>query len=319
MSDTVLKITSYNVHSCIGSDGIYSMDRIAGVLLQSSAHIICLQEIEVNDNATQTRIWSTLHCDDQPSYIASKLGMEYFVFAPAIRSKAKNCCKEKHFPVSTQDIVTNKTPKINDSSSSYDMMDSENQMTGKFGIAILSRYPILQIQTHQYLRYKHKTIRNAVACLIALPNNTKVWVVNTHLGCHIWGYEQYYQSQELVTFMESLSISDDDDDICGIILCGDFNSLPYFSSIYEITLTNNNMFVDTWCQAGIGNGATFPSNALLSNKFCCCLARFFRLDYIFVQGCRNIIIKQSYTQNDIEECRFASDHLPLCTVLIIHV
>ena len=312
MTEINLKITSYNVHSCIGSDGVYSVERIAEVIRQSSSHVTCLQEIEVNDNATQTRIWSTLHCDNQPEYIAAKLGMKYYVFAPAIRSVASSCCKEKHFPVSSLDMITNNKLKMNDTSS-HDLEVNDNQISGKFGIAILSQYPILQIQTHQYQRYKHKTIRNAVACLIALPNNTKIWIVNTHLGCHVWGYEQYFQARELVSFMNSLPTSDDD--ICGIVLCGDFNSLPFFSSIHEI---ESDLFLDAWQQVGgNGLGATFPSDALLSSKYCPCSARLFRLDYIFVKSCGNVIVKGCYVQNGNQECRSASDHLLLCTILII--
>ena len=46
-------------------------------------------------------------------------------------------------------------------------------------------------------------MRNTLACLIQFPNETLVWVVNTHLGCHT-ELEQYQQAMELSTFLQSL-------------------------------------------------------------------------------------------------------------------
>jgi len=69
------------------------------------------------------------------------------------------------------------------------------------------------------------------------------------------------------------SLPTTDDDICGIVLCGDFNSLLFFSSIHEI---ESDLFLEAWQQAsGNSLGTTFPSNALLSIKYCPCSARLF--------------------------------------------
>ena len=42
-----LKVSSYNVHSCVGNDGIYSVNRIAKVIRDGGADIVCLQEAEL--------------------------------------------------------------------------------------------------------------------------------------------------------------------------------------------------------------------------------------------------------------------------------
>jgi len=49
---TQLKLASYNIHACIGSDGHFDPFRIAGVINQLDADVVALQEVEhhrVND------------------------------------------------------------------------------------------------------------------------------------------------------------------------------------------------------------------------------------------------------------------------------
>lgn len=63
-----MKIVSWNVHRCIGTDGAYRPDRIAEVLSKLDADLIGLQEIDSSLKTTTGR--------DQLSYIASLLGMD---------------------------------------------------------------------------------------------------------------------------------------------------------------------------------------------------------------------------------------------------
>jgi endonuclease/exonuclease/phosphatase family metal-dependent hydrolase len=39
---------TYNVHSCVGEDGVYDVERVASVVRSTGASIVCLQEIECN-------------------------------------------------------------------------------------------------------------------------------------------------------------------------------------------------------------------------------------------------------------------------------
>lgn len=48
------QVVSYNVHSCVGSDGQYSVERVAEALM--GADIVCLQEVEANHVVQQTRL-----------------------------------------------------------------------------------------------------------------------------------------------------------------------------------------------------------------------------------------------------------------------
>lgn len=300
-----IKIVSYNIHSCVGSDGIVSVDRISRVLSTEDPGIICLQEIESNRSRQRTRLWSSAHSIDQPRAIATRLGFDHVSFAPAISSIATSGVKELH-----------------------DVPYAE----GKFGIAIISKYPILESKVHKYARYQHKTLRNAQACLVELPNGARIWVVNTHLGCH-HGTEQYTQAKELVQFMKSLSNSSDN--IAGIILCGDLNSPPFFKSLGFI---KNAGFVDTWELGGVGSsrGCTFPSDGHIPGlpSFCsllCCSSPILRLDYVFLRdgnidnnGQRDggglIVLRCAYVtrgSSNSSDVVLASDHLPICSVFEI--
>ena len=295
-------------------------------------------------------MWSAPHADDQPHTIADGLAAasssrgscdNYHVsFAPAIASVARDRCHERH----------------------GDPNDHVAEM-GQFGIAILSQLPIVETRIHRYKRYKRKTLRNAQACLILLPPSSSsssqgakkqqsapkraIWVVNTHLGCHSGG-EQHEQAMELVVFLRSLSQPSSSNtarrsttpniDIVPfsqIVLCGDFNSPPFFISMEVIRRAG---FVDTWeVGDGLGTnqrGGTFPSDGrvpglpFICSLLCCCKNPLLRLDYIWFQdesescarkgyksngeGCDydGIVMKRAcVVKNDVARC--ASDHLPI--------
>lgn len=61
------RVMTYNVHSCVGTDGKLEPERIAEVIARSGADVVALQEVDV----CQTRS-SGLH---QPEWLAQRLGM----------------------------------------------------------------------------------------------------------------------------------------------------------------------------------------------------------------------------------------------------
>ena len=180
---TELRVVSFNVHSCVGTDGHYSLNRVSTTLASLQPSIVCLQETEVNECIQKTRIWSQNHCHNQPRVIANDLSFDHASFAPAIQSKARSSYQETH--------------------GSHD--------GGLFGIAILSCFPIIETKKQSYAKFGQKTLRNAMACLIQLPCGSKVWVVNTHLGCCFSGKEQCQQAVELVEFISSIEVASKDD------------------------------------------------------------------------------------------------------------
>ncbi len=71
-----LRVLTYNVHSCVGTDGKLAPSRIARVIAQSGADIVALQELDVR-RARSGQI-------DQAHEIAQALKMEHH-FHPAVR------------------------------------------------------------------------------------------------------------------------------------------------------------------------------------------------------------------------------------------
>lgn len=196
--DHPLSTITYNIHSCVGSDGKYSVARIAHVLKQANADIVFLQEVEVNSALQTTRIWSTEHRDDQPALLAKEAGYSYSRFAKAI-----TCLTDKNTGI-----------------------ESFGEGQGEFGIAVLSKWPIQEHKILQFLPFSEKTPRNVLACGVLTPAG-KVWAVNTHLGCHYRGGEQLQQARELRIFIESLLPE-------VIILGGDMNSPYWYAAIREL-------------------------------------------------------------------------------------
>jgi endonuclease/exonuclease/phosphatase family metal-dependent hydrolase len=70
-----MRVLTYNVHSCIGTDQKLAPARIAGVIARANADVVCLQEIELCRARTNH--------EDQAALIAEMLGMA-FEFHPTI-------------------------------------------------------------------------------------------------------------------------------------------------------------------------------------------------------------------------------------------
>jgi len=72
-----LRVATYNVHGCVGTDGQRSENRIADVIASMSADIVGLQELDLG-RARSAHV-------DQAAIIAERLGWKYH-FHPAMRS-----------------------------------------------------------------------------------------------------------------------------------------------------------------------------------------------------------------------------------------
>jgi endonuclease/exonuclease/phosphatase family metal-dependent hydrolase len=70
-----MRVLTYNVHSCIGTDTKLAPERIAGVIGRTDADVVCLQEIDLRRARTRG--------EDQAALIAEMLGMT-FEFHPTV-------------------------------------------------------------------------------------------------------------------------------------------------------------------------------------------------------------------------------------------
>ena len=72
----VARLVTYNVHGCVGADGLLSEDRVAEVLATTNADVIALQELDVGRERSNH--------EHQPETIARLLGMS-FLFCSTVR------------------------------------------------------------------------------------------------------------------------------------------------------------------------------------------------------------------------------------------
>jgi endonuclease/exonuclease/phosphatase family metal-dependent hydrolase len=70
-----MRVLTYNVHSCIGTDQKLAPERIAEVISRTNADVVCLQEIDLRRARTNH--------EDQAAMIAEMIGMT-FQFHPTI-------------------------------------------------------------------------------------------------------------------------------------------------------------------------------------------------------------------------------------------
>jgi hypothetical protein len=80
------RLLTYNVHSGVGLDGKYDLQRIGRVVAHAAPDILCLQEVEKNSEVRAARKWSHAHLDDQATVVAREAGLEHVHFFAAINA-----------------------------------------------------------------------------------------------------------------------------------------------------------------------------------------------------------------------------------------
>ena len=73
----MLKVATYNIHSCIDTARVVDMEKIAEVIEETGADVAALQEVDA-DKPRTGRV-------DQAKWLAERLGMEH-LFYPVVRS-----------------------------------------------------------------------------------------------------------------------------------------------------------------------------------------------------------------------------------------
>ncbi|MGM0444035.1 MAG: endonuclease/exonuclease/phosphatase family protein [Fibrobacterota bacterium] len=224
-----LRITTYNIHSCIGMDGYVSTERIAEIIRRCDPDIAALQEV---DRGRQVSAMA-----DQTQELAEKTGM--FAY---------------YFPSRTQG--------------------------GAYGNAILSRYPLQQVQTGILAGPPRSEQRSAQWYRLSTQAGT-ISIINTHLGYR--KHEKRQQIQDLLKNWVDKAPKEP------LILCGDFNATPK-SKEYRILRAE---LAD--CLSGIpGDFRTWMN--------------FSRLDHIFISS---DLSARSATVPNTALSRKSSDHAPL--------
>ncbi|MHB8109929.1 MAG: endonuclease/exonuclease/phosphatase family protein [Syntrophorhabdaceae bacterium] len=159
---------------------------------------------------------------------------------------------------------------------------------GRYGNAILSRYPIRLVKAGG-LPSRRKEPRRGALWVEVTMHGHKIQVINTHLGL-----TPVRRRTQSVTLMGPEWLGNERC-VAPVILCGDMNSMPgsYVHHIFSRNMTDAQNLLP-------GNHRprrTWPS-----------ISPFLRLDHVFLS--KGILVKNVRTPRSMDS-KMASDHLPL--------
>lgn len=191
-----LRVMTYNIHGAVGMDGELSPDRIARVISQARADVVCLQEVDRNRPRSQGI--------DQLKRVADILEMHwYFVSAWENGPEAFGNGILSRFPLREQRAELLKRQK--ESRSGRAALWMEGLWTWE--------------STHRSERLNSEPGLMEVSPTSQSPGVEKVQFINTHLS--IYPQEQRQQASELVAEWLEPAKSQGQ-----VVLCGDFNASP---------------------------------------------------------------------------------------------
>lgn len=157
---------------------------------------------------------------------------------------------------------------------------------GWYGVAILSRHPILSIDHRRFLHLREAERRGMLRVEVRVGGRA-VSFVTTHLD-YQHDDNRLYETRQLLGALGAVRGS--------LVVAGDFNDEPGGSS-RRLMLTR---FTDAWDAAGSGPGLTYPADK--PSK---------RIDYLFAGP--GLKVRRAW----VPETQ-ASDHLPLVADLEIY-
>lgn len=155
---------------------------------------------------------------------------------------------------------------------------------GKYGVAVLSRYPILAIDHRRYAS-RREAERRGFLRVEVMVRGRRLNFVNTHLD-YQFADGRLFETEQLLKALAAIEGP--------MIVTGDFNDEPTGTS-YKLMLSR---FADAWSdvrERAEGTGLTYPADKPVK-----------RIDYVFVSQNRDILAKRAAVRSTL-----ASDHLPL--------
>ena len=159
---------------------------------------------------------------------------------------------------------------------------------GQYGVAILSRFPIMAFDHRLYQNTREAERRGFIRCEVIIGGRV-VNFVNTHLD---YQYEdgRLFETQQLLAALK---------DVKGpLIVVGDFNDPPN-GKAYQLM---RHQFDDAWTEARVSDeGFSYPADK--PSK---------RIDYIFFRSADRVRARRAWIVETL-----ASDHIPVVAELEI--
>lgn len=160
---------------------------------------------------------------------------------------------------------------------------------GQYGVAILSRFPIRQIDHRKYENRREAERRGMLRVEVDIGAGRIINFVNTHLD-YQFADGRLFEAEQMLRFLENVKGP--------LIVVGDFNDEPS-GSTYKLMADK---FDDAWMQSKAkGAGWSYPADKLVK-----------RIDYIFMRRSDNIKARKAWVVSTL-----ASDHIPVVANLEI--
>jgi len=149
---------------------------------------------------------------------------------------------------------------------------------GQYGVAVLSRLPVLAVDHRRYRRLREAERRGLLRVEVS-KGGRRLGFVTTHLD-YQKADNRLYEARQLLGALEGAKVP--------LVVAGDFNDEPA-GETYALMASR---FADAWAAAG-GAGATYPADRPAK-----------RIDYVFAG--RGFKVRRARVVETL-----ASDHLPL--------
>ena len=160
---------------------------------------------------------------------------------------------------------------------------------GQYGVAILSRFPIRQIDHRKYENRREAERRGMLRVEVDAGGGKIINFVTTHLD-YQFDDGRLFEAEQMLKFLENVKGP--------LIVVGDFNDEPT-GSTYKLMLAG---FEDAWVRGRAKDaGLSYPADKPVK-----------RIDYIFTRHGDNVKTKKAWVVNTL-----ASDHIPVVADLEI--
>jgi len=154
---------------------------------------------------------------------------------------------------------------------------------GQYGVAILSRFPIRQIDHRKYENRREAERRGMLRVEVDTGGGKIINFVNTHLD-YQFDDGRLFEAEQMLKFLENVKGP--------LIVVGDFNDEPT-GNTYKLMLAG---FEDAWMHGRAKDaGLSYPADKPVK-----------RIDYIFTRRADKFKIKKAWVVSTL-----ASDHIPV--------
>lgn len=270
VDNDALRVMAYNTHHGAGNDDCEDPETAEGEIpdtecamdLPRVADVILAEDPDIVALQEVDRFWARSGGTDQPEDYAALLEMDV-CFGANLSHEPDNHADTEH----------------------------------EYGVATLSRYPIISCENHFLPTTEGWEQRGMLDARIDVPGIGEVAVLNTHMQANVSGEpeeaarQRVDQAEAIAAHVDSLSIP--------VIVLGDLNAEADSGEIDSLIGPASSL-VDVWDVAGSGSGETIFDGAHGEPTA--------RIDYILVSQEFSVISTEVV---DNEGSRMASDHFPL--------